>query len=149
MNQKNHHEDLTIFHLDNLSKLLRNKANQYLSSQGIDVRIEQLPVLFGIPEEGLPQQRIADGIGRDKSSVLRTISHLEREELVRVTTDVTDKRKNCVMLTPKGRLLARSIRDKIVNLEKVLFNSLKTPEHDQFMQVIKSIRNGLQNIHII
>jgi len=149
MNQGNHHEDLTIFHLDNLSKLLRNKANQYLSSQGIDVRIEQLPVLFSIPEEGLPQQQIADEIGRDKSSVLRTISYLEREELVRVTTDLADKRKNRVMLTPKGRSLARLIKDKIVNLEKVLFNSLKTPEYDQFIQVTKSIGNNIQNIHII
>jgi len=149
MNHGNHNEDLAIFHLDNLSKLLRNKANQYLSSQGIDVRIEQLPVLFSIREEGLPQQQIADEIGRDKSSVLRTISNLEREELVKVTTDWADKRKNRVMLTPKGRLLARLIKDKIVNLEKVLFNSLKTPEHDRFMQVIKSIGNNLQNIHII
>lgn len=149
MNQWNHNEDLAIFHLDNLSKLLRNKANQYLSSQGIDVRIEQLPALFSIPEEGWSQQQIADEIGRDKSSVLKTISSLEREELVRVTTDMADKRKNCVMLTPKGRLLAGLMKDKIVNLEKVLFNSLKTPEHDRFMQVIKSIGNNLQNIHII
>ncbi|MGH2624081.1 MAG: MarR family winged helix-turn-helix transcriptional regulator [Sphingobacterium sp.] len=149
MNQVNNNDDLAIFHLDNLSKLLRNKANQYLSAQGIDVRIEQLPVLFSIPEEGLPQQQIADEIGRDKSSVLRTISNLEKEDLVRVTTDIADKRKNCVMLTPKGRVLARLIKDKIVNLEKVLFNSLKSPEHDRFMQVIKSIGNNLQNIHII
>lgn len=149
MNQENHNEDLAIFHLDNLSKFLRNKANRYLSSRGIDVRIEQLPVLFSIPEEGLPQQQIADEIGRNKSSVLRTIYKLEREELVRVTTDMMDKRKNCVMLTPKGRLLVSLIKDKIVNLEKVLFNSLKTPEHDRFMQVIKSIGNNLQNIHII
>lgn len=149
MNQVKNNDDLAIFHLDNLSKLLRNKANQYLSAQGIDVRIEQLPVLFSIPEEGLPQQQIADEIGRDKSSVLRTISNLEREDLVCVTTDVADKRKNCVMLTPKGRILARLIKDKIVNLEKVLFNSLKSPEHDRFMQVIKSIGSNLQNIHII
>lgn len=149
MNQVKNNDDLAIFHLDNLSKLLRYKANQYLSAQGIDVRIEQLPVLFSIPEEGLPQQQIADEIGRDKSSVLRTISNLEREDLVCVTTDVADKRKNCVMLTPKGRILARLIKDKIVNLEKVLFNSLKSPEHDRFMQVIKSIGSNLQNIHII
>jgi len=149
MNQVKNNDDLAIFHLDNLSKLLRNKANQYLSAQGIDVRIEQLPVLFSIPEEGLPQQQIADEIGRDKSSVLRTISNLEREDLVCVTTDIADKRKNCVMLTPKGRILARLIKDKIVNLEKVLFNSLKSPEHDRFMQVIKSIGSNLQNIHII
>lgn len=149
MNQGNHNEDLAIFHLDNLSKLLRNKANQYLSSQGIDLRIEQLPALFSIPEEGLSQQQIADEIGRDKSSVLKTISSLEREELVRVMTDIVDKRKNCVMLTPKGRLLAGLIKNKIINLEKVLFNSLKTPEYDRFMHVIKSIGNDLQNIHII
>jgi len=149
MNQVNHSEDLAIFHLDNLSKLLRNKANQYLSAQGIEVRIEQLPVLFSIPDEGLPQQQIADEIGRDKSSVLRTISNLEKEDLVRVTTDAADKRKNCVMLTPKGRVLAGIIKDKIINLEKVLFNSLKTPDHDRFMQVVKSIGTNLQNIHII
>jgi DNA-binding MarR family transcriptional regulator len=148
MNQGNHNEDLAIFHLDNLSKLLRNKANQYLSSQGIDVRIEQLPALFSIPEDGSSQQQIADEIGRDKSSVLKTIFNLEREKLVRVTTDKADKRKNCVMLTPKGKLLAALIKDKIVNLEKVLFNNLKTPEHDRFMQVIKSIGNSLENIHI-
>ncbi|QNL49074.1 MarR family transcriptional regulator [Olivibacter sp. SDN3] len=149
MNQVKNNDDLAIFHLDNLSKLLRNKANQYLSAQGIDVRIEQLPVLFSIPEHGLPQQQIADEIGRDKSSVLRTISNLEREDLVRVTTDVADKRKNCVMLTPKGKILANLIKDKIINLEKVLFNNLKSPEHDRFMQLIKSIGNNLQNIHII
>lgn len=149
MNQENYNEDLAIFYLDNLSKLLRNKANRYLSSQGIDVRIEQLPVLFSIPEEGLPQQQIADEIGRDKSSVLRTISSLEREELVKVMTDMADKRKNCVMLTPKGKLLVSLLKDKIVNLEKVLFNCLKTPEHVRFMQLTKSIWNKLQNIHII
>lgn len=149
MIQWNHNEDLVIFHLDNLSKLLRNKANQYLSSLGIAVRIEQLPALFSIPEEGLSQQQIADEIGRDKSSVLKTISNLEQEELVRVTIDMADKRKNCVMLTTKGRLLAGSIKDKIVNLEKVLFNSLKAPEHDRFMRRIKAIGSNLQNIHII
>lgn len=149
MNYWKHKEDLAIFHLNNLSKLLRDKANQYLSSQGIDVRIEMLLVLFSIPEEGLSQQQIANEIGWDKSSIPRMVANLEREELVRVTTDMTDKRKNCVMLTPKGRLLAGSIKDKIVNFEKVLFYSLKAPEQDRFMQIIKSLGSNLQNIHII
>lgn len=149
MGQLINNEELAIFHLDNLSKLLRNKANQYLSAQGIDIRVEQLPVLLSIPENGLPQQQIANEIGRDKSSVLRTIYSLEKEKLVIVMPDTGDKRKNCILLTEKGKLLAEMIRDKIMNLENVLFTNLKNPERNRFLRVIKDIGDNLQNLHVI
>ncbi len=149
MGQLLNNDDLAIFHLDSLSKLLRNKANQYLSAQGIDIRVEQLPVLLSIPDEGLPQQQIANDIGRDKSSVLRTIYHLERESLVMVTPDRDDKRKNRILLTDKGKMLTATIRDKILNLERVLFTNLKSPERNRFMRVIKDIGDNLQNLHVI
>lgn len=138
-----------MFHVNNLNKSLMQKTNQYLSSQGIDIRVEQLPVLLAIPEFGMTQQEIADEVGRDKSSVLRTITSLEKEGLVVIEPNKEDKRKNCVSLTVLGKTIADSIKDKINSLDKIVFANVKAVDKERFFQILKSIGENLQNIHII
>ncbi|WP_169719472.1 MarR family winged helix-turn-helix transcriptional regulator [Olivibacter sitiensis] len=128
---------------------MAQKTNQYLSSQGIDIRVEQLPVLLSIPEFGMTQQEIADEVGRDKSSVLRTITSLEKDGLVVVEPNKEDKRKNCVSLTILGKSLVENIRDKMVNLDKIIFANMRAVDRDRFIQFLKNIGDNLQNVHII
>lgn len=73
---------------------------------GIDMTVEQFKVMVVLWKEGSStQQEIADFVGKDKTSVTRLISGLEKRSLIRRCADTTDKRCNLVTLTPQGKTL--------------------------------------------
>lgn len=73
---------------------------------GIDMTVEQFKVMVVLWKEGSStQQEIADFVGKDKTSVTRLITGLEKRSLIRRCVDNADKRCNLVTLTPQGKHL--------------------------------------------
>jgi DNA-binding MarR family transcriptional regulator len=74
-----------------------------LEDNGIDMTIEQFKVMVVLwKEKSSTQQNIADFVGKDKTSVTRLITGLEKRSLIQRTSDKSDKRCNLVTLTAQG-----------------------------------------------
>jgi DNA-binding MarR family transcriptional regulator len=121
--------DLLLFKIFHIHKIICNKANKYLSKDGLAIQVEQIPVLMVIYYTGLQsQQEIADELLRDKSSVLRTVSWLEKAGYIIVEPDTTDKRKKLLKLTKQGQQLAEKIAEETSGMDDKMFSNLSKAE---------------------
>lgn len=73
---------------------------------GVNLTKEQfLLLMFLFEKDGLPQNDLAFITNRNKTSLARLITGLEKKELVRRTASEADKRCNLVYLTASGKKL--------------------------------------------
>ena len=89
---------------------LSNLITRTLQKSGFDMTHEQLILLFIISrEKGINQKQLALKLDRDKTSITRLISKLERDHrVVRIQTEA-DKRINNLYLTKDGEKLLKDI----------------------------------------
>ena len=89
---------------------LSNLMTRTLQKNGFDMTHEQLILLFIISrEKGINQKQLAQKLDRDKTSIARSISKLERDHrVVRIQTE-QDKRINNLYLTKDGEKLLKDI----------------------------------------
>ncbi len=127
------HERLTMFRFFELHKTIANKANKNFNKDGIDLQVEQFPVLM-IPffKSTVSQQEIADITGRDKSSILRSITSLTGKGLIVTAPDPFDGRKKLVQLTKEGKKLADKIATELIKMDTVIFACLTPEEKEMF-----------------
>src|SRR5690606_6763591 len=117
---------------------IANKTNKYFNKDGIDLQVEQFPVLM-IPyfKGTISQQEIADICGRDKSSVLRSIVSLTSKHFLVTAQDPFDKRKKMVQLTKEGKVLAGKIAQEVINLDAMVFSCLTATERVTFEELLQ------------
>ena len=89
---------------------LSNLMTRTLQKNGFDMTHEQLILLFIISrEKGINQKQLAQKLDRDKTSIARSVSKLERDHrVVRIQTEA-DKRINNLYLTKDGEKLLKDI----------------------------------------
>jgi DNA-binding MarR family transcriptional regulator len=83
------------------------------------------------------QQEMADISGRDKSSVLRSITSLTSKNFVITAQDPFDKRKKMVQLTKDGKTLAEKIAHEIIKLDELVFSCLSAEERTVFERLLQ------------
>lgn len=73
---------------------------------GLDITIEQWSVLYHLwKEDCLSQQELCNRSFRDKPSTTRLIDNLEKQNLVKRTANLNDRRVNLICLTDEGKKL--------------------------------------------
>ena len=137
MNYDSEKNKLMMFKLVELHKAIFNKANHIITNTGLEIQVEQLPVMMVIFYGGtMSQQDMADKLQRDKSSIFRSISSLEGRGLLAVAKDPFDKRRNLVQLTKEGKKLADKIALEISRIDAMLFECLSPEETTTFESLI-------------
>lgn len=115
--------------------------------QGCDegLQMDHYPVLMTLDAiKNLSQQELADILMRDKSSVQRTITLLQRKGLVAVSQDAQDKRKNIVTLTEKGLEKALSSRQMLRQIDHSAFADFTIKERGEALQAIHDLAEKLE-----
>lgn len=136
-------EQSVIFHLGYLTKIVNNKANTLFHEAGLNVRVEQIPVLIAIYCQGpLSQQELANILSRDKSSIQRTIVTLSRNQLVSIGNDRLDKRKNIISLTEYGKQLTSMLEKSMIEVEHLLFDHISDWDRQKLIGIIKKFVSG-------
>lgn len=110
----------------------------------VAVTVEQFSVLAMLfYQNGLSQQEISDVLGRDKTTIARVISIMERDNMVTRVMNKNDNRGKLIYLTKKGR----SIQQKAVGVSGRLYlkalGSLKESELKAAMKVISALTTNL------
>src|SRR5690606_21632833 len=87
-----------------VSTAIARRLQRNFKESGLDITAEQWSVMYFLWErEGLSQQDLATLTYRDKPSISRLISNLEKQGFLRRVCCPNDKRSNKIYLTSKGR----------------------------------------------
>lgn len=118
-----------------------------MNEAGIQLQVEQLPILIILQKNKILSQReLSDITMRDKSSVLRSITALEKKGLLLVSQDSTDKRKNNISLSEEGIILARTIRSLMNKAEEDVLSVFSEEERIIAYQTIKGYADKLETL---
>jgi DNA-binding MarR family transcriptional regulator len=112
----------------------------------IVVTVEQFSVLVMLfYQDGLSQQEISDALGRDKTTIARVMSIMERDNLIARVTNKKDNRGKLIYLTRKGR----SIQQKAVGVSGKLYlraiGNIKESEMKAAIKVMASMTTNISN----
>ena len=96
---------------------------------GFNIQFEQIAPLMITDIEGeVSQQHIADELYRDKSSINRTITWLEKNGYVSVSQDSNDKRRNVIKTSRRGEVFAAGLFEHMNKLNDEIVNALTAEE---------------------
>ncbi|HXH19899.1 MAG TPA: MarR family winged helix-turn-helix transcriptional regulator [Chitinophagales bacterium] len=134
-------ESLLIFQLGKTFRILSRRADRYFEKFGIPILHDHSPIMIYIFLNGDSfQQSIADAIGRDKSSVQRSVRYLQREGLVKVNGDLYDKRRKKIKLTQKGIEACKKVQRIAAYLNSRILKSLSKDEADSLSATLYKIQ---------
>jgi len=114
---------------------------------GVQLQMEQLPILVILENNGtLSQRELSDITLRDKSSILRSVSALQKKGLINIEQDSADKRKNNLSLSFKGKQLATQIKKLMRKAEDDALSVFPEAERLIAYQTIKNYADKLEGI---
>ena len=101
----------------------------------------QLAILVFIDQHpDLTQQRLCDGIGIEKSTLVVRLHRLAERGLIRRVRSANDRRENILELTDKGRAKLRVMLDFVDEHERQLTEQLSDAERKQLFALLAKIR---------
>ena len=105
---------------------------------GLDITIEQWSILYHLwKEDGLSQQELCNRTYRDKPSITRLIDNLEKQQLVKRTASVSDRRVNLVSLTES----AQEIQQTTIDLANQTMNEALVGITKEEIEIVKKCCN--------
>ena len=113
------------FKINQTANKLNNKYNQLL--QEYDIAPEQRATLEIIKyETHVNQTKIANILGKDKTTISRTLNTLEKKGFI--TKSQKDKRTNLIEITLKGENILNNSSTKVNSFRKNLISKLNDDE---------------------
>jgi len=127
--------------LGNVTRLIFKKLNSELTLEGIPVLAEQLPVLMVVyfKEQEITQQDIANILQKDKSGILRSVQTLKKDGFLIIESDIEDKRKNLISLTPSGKFVCEKIQALAIAFNNQIMEHFPEEEREMFLSMLDRI----------
>ena len=109
--------------------------NAQLVQEGIPVLAEQLPILMVVyfQEHAMTQQDIANVLQKDKAGIQRSVQTLHKDGFLKIESDIEDKRKNLVTLTPSGKFVCERIQSLVIAFDNRVMEHFTDEERKTFM----------------
>ena len=124
------------FKINQTANKLNNKDNQLL--QSFDIAPEQRATLEIIKYEAdVNQTKIANILGKDKTTISRTLNTLENKSLI--TKTQIDKRTNLIQLTQKGEDILNNTSSSVKVFRKSLTSELSEDELTQLIFLLEKV----------
>lgn len=126
-----------------LTHQLHRALTTAFRKNGIRVTVEQFSILALLfYNEGINQQEISARLNRDKTTVARVLSNMERTRMIMRTPDKMDTRGKLIFLTKKGRSIQqRAIAHSGTLYIKAVAGSGKRAMTDTVQLLTRFIRN--------
>jgi DNA-binding MarR family transcriptional regulator len=140
-------KDTFFFQIHRMQKAFFRHSNHLMQQSGIDLQVEQFPVLMTIHAmKKISQQEIANIIMRDKSSVLRSVVALQKKGLLYIRQDDADKRRHIISLSLHGVALAKKTKLLIRKAETEAFAAFSLAERSLALQSVRHIADKLEKL---
>jgi len=99
-------ETNVIFLCGELSHIFHRALTTAFAARRISVTVEQFSVLALLfYQDGINQQEISVRLNRNKTTIARVISNMERNKMIVRVTDKKDTRGKLIFLTHKGKTI--------------------------------------------
>lgn len=133
-----------IYLCGEFSHVFHQMLTKEFKDSAIEVTVEQFSILAMLfYKNGVSQQEISDVLGRDKTTVARVISIMERDNMVTRIMNKDDNRGKLIYLTKKGR----SIQEKAVGVSgKLYLRAIGDLKESQLKAAIKIMKTMTINI---
>jgi DNA-binding MarR family transcriptional regulator len=100
----------------------------------------QLAILVFIAQNAsLTQQRLCDGIGVEKSTLVVRLHRLAERGLIKRVRSTADRRENCLELTPAGHKALQAMLTFVVKHERQIGARLTAAERKQLIVLLSKI----------
>ena len=132
-------KDSIAYRLIRSSNSVVNSLNKRLNPY--DLAIEQRATLEIIKfEPNVNQTKIAKLLGKDKTTISRSLNSLEKKELiVKINDKENDKRSNKIKLTKKGEEILEQTLDDVTTFREALNSKLSEEEHKMFFEILDKL----------
>jgi len=122
-----------VAQIGSLYHKIYKECDKLFRENDFPLQMDQIPVLMSLYYAGGSSQKaVGADLGRDKASVNRTISVLQKQHIVKVIQDAVDKRKTRVELTPSGQRLAEQADAMLAQFDALLSFELLTEQRNEF-----------------
>ncbi len=126
-------------------KMVGYHLQEAFHEHGLDLTKEQMVVLKKLYEQdGRNQNELAFLTYRDKSSLARLLSKMERKGYILRRQDGDDKRVNNVFLTTQGRDVFEKTRPVIQKVMNRMEHSVSETEKKQIIAILKKVQHNLK-----
>lgn len=133
-------EQSLIFLTNRVGRLLANEIRLHSGVEEHGLLPHHMGILSDLwKEDGVRQQDLVVSIIKDKATVARALSFLEKLNILVRVTDSSDKRNKRIYLTHKGKALKDKISPKARELESKIAQQLDPDEYATCMNVLKNI----------
>ena len=129
-------------------KIVDYHLQELLNDHGIDLTKEQMIVLKKLhDQDGMNQNELAFLTLRNKSSLTRLLSKMQKKKYITKKQSVDDKRVNHVYLTELGKEMFIRTRPVIKQIIDTMQHNISSKEKEQIIGVLKKIQfNFNENI---
>ncbi|MGK9250265.1 MarR family winged helix-turn-helix transcriptional regulator [Paenibacillus humicus] len=111
---------------------------------GNDISTVQSHILFEVDRQHNPSmQQIADALGTDITTFSRQIQSLINMNLVKKTTDLSDRRISTLTLTADGEYVAKTIDQQMNTFLDEVFSYMSEFEKDTIVRSIKLMNSAM------
>ena len=118
-------------------------------SNGIELTRVQFILLKKLVEnDGQPQHNLAFVTDRDKASLARLISTMEKKDLVRREICEKDRRINHVFITSYGKSVLKQAVPIIHKIIEALQTEISISELETTIRVLKKLENNIQPMEL-
>lgn len=143
-------EDKILPWLGRTLKLIDDYVNDRLYQEGIGLTRVQLLLLIKLHHlDGQPQHSLAFITNRDKASLARLLTTLEKKNLVARIPSKTDGRINHVYLTKHGK---ETFKQAMPTIEKILYEiqeGLSLGEIENTINILKKIQETIKSHDLV
>jgi len=92
----------------------------------------------------ITQQDLAEKLSTDKVSIVRTINYLSKNEYIKRTRNINDKRKYSLEITDKAKKSIPTIKQALNESTDIAFKSLNNYQISEFYKTLNVIKNNLK-----
>ncbi|OHV77219.1 MarR family winged helix-turn-helix transcriptional regulator [Rhizobium sp. LCM 4573] len=122
------------------------RDEQMVREAGIALDRALFPLLVGIERRGpIGIVELAEGTGRDYSTVSRQVTKLESLDLVERRQSSTDKRVNEVVVTTKGKAMTDKIDAARERLARSVFKSWDQHDVDELVRLMRRFADAVND----
>ena len=137
-------DDNLIYLIGEVQNLTYKELVSKFRSQGHGVTVEQFSILVLLKyTNGIRQQDIADALRRDKTTITRVLSNMQKNGLLLRSKDADDARTNRIYLTEKGT----KIQKEMVKVSgEVYMKAMRICPDEDVDIAIKTLRRIIINL---
>jgi MarR family transcriptional regulator, lower aerobic nicotinate degradation pathway regulator len=117
--------------------------NAAFEADGAGLRSYHYRLLAALDESGpASQASLGRGTGIDRSDVALAMADLESRGLIKRSVDPSDRRRNVVAITERGRTQLAALDAVIDDVQRRLLAPLTATEGRQFVQLLRRVAEG-------